>query len=368
MDMAKQAWAEAADRFLQLASGHPDDPAAGPAMGVAVRLAREVDRAADGQDPAARSRAERCVAMAIARFPSHADLPVWALDRKALALEAQAEGRSCEAGPEPSAAQAPPEDRGVAWLRDRAAAAEACIRMAAGDATGAMAAMEARPGLPEGRVGTRRLAARVAALAGLDRDLAADQEVRAALDAQAATVVSAASDRLLRLLPSSRLPIEPAKSPTVDAAAARRLAEVLAAGGCRDAATWIDAGDLLRLRGEPRLALQAYERALSIQPDAREALLGKAESLRIDGGAESLAAAMAIHRRLLSGRDLEPDASRRDHAWWLGQLRQLQILEQSGRFDDRARMRLNRLRAVDPALGGPAFALAFEALPSPPAP
>ena len=50
------------------------------------------------------------------------------------------------------------------------------------------------------------------------------------------------------------------------------------------------------------------------------------------------------------------------NGWWLGQLRQLQILETSGRLDEKAVMRLNRLRALDPGLGGEAFAAAFDAL------
>ena len=71
---------------------------------------------------------------------------------------------------------------------------------------------------------------------------------------------------------------------------------------------------------------------------------------------------MTIHRRLLAGREAGIEAADRDRAWWLSQLRQLQILQAAGRLDEKAAMRLNRLRAIDPALGGVEFAPAFERL------
>ena len=366
MDMAKQAWADAADRFLRLAADHPADPAATAAIGVAVQLGREVDRASDGADAAARARAERSIKLALAGFPGHADRAMWILDRQALSSEARAEGRTTDLGDDPPAStQAVTDQETARWLRQRAAAAEASLRMQSGDAAGALAAMASQAPPPHGRAAARRLAARVAALAELDRDLTSDAEIRAAVDADAATVASMVAARLASLMPQQRLPVVTTDSPTPDAGAARRLVDALKMCSCREAAAWIDAGDLLRLRGEPVAALAAYGTALAIEPDVREALIGQAEASRMAGGAERLAAAMGIHRRLLAGRDLEPDASKRDHAWWLGQLRQLQILQASGRFDDKARMRLNRLRAIDPDLGGDAFAAAFAALATP---
>jgi hypothetical protein len=71
---------------------------------------------------------------------------------------------------------------------------------------------------------------------------------------------------------------------------------------------------------------------------------------------------MGIHRRLLAGREMAADPAAIDRAWWLSQLRQLQILKAANRFDERARMRLNRLRAIDAGLGGADFRAAFEAL------
>ena len=369
MDMARQAWAEASELFLRLGTEHPGDPAAAPAIGVAVQLAREVDRASDGTDAAARAHLERCLRAAMAGFADHPDRPIWFLDRRTLALEARADGRTPDLGPEPANTPAARTDDAIAtMLLRRAAASEAWLLMQDGNAKGAMAVLEAQSPPEAGRAAWRRLSARIAAMADLDRDLTEDAEIRAAVSTDAATVAAIASRRIHALLPAQRLPVTPATSPTSDAGAARRLEALLRASACKDAAGWIDAADLLRLRGEPVAALTAYEMALKIQPDVREALLGQAEALRAAGGPERLSAAMTIHRRLLSGRDLEPDATRRDHAWWLGQLRQLQILQACDRFDAKASMRLNRLRAVDPALGGPMFAAAFAALPAPQAP
>lgn len=362
MDMARQAWSEAADRFLRLALEHREDPAAAAAMGVAVQLAREVDRAADGADPAARERLERSVVAGLSGFPEHPDRGVWRLDRQALMAEARAEGRSPDLGTDPGEATAVADGEVTDALRRRIAAAEAWLRMRDGDAAGAMALMDARPPPPAGRGAGWRLAARIAAMAELDRDLTMDAEISDATRAEPAEVSRLTAARLAQSLPPQRLPVQAATSRAADAGTALRLAALLRKAGCTDAGAWIDAGDLLRLRGEPEAAIEAYASAIASQPDAREALLGQAEALRAAGGAERLAAAMGIHRRLLGGRDLEADPARRDHAWWLGQLRQLQILEASGRLDEKAVMRVNRLRALDPALGGETFAAAFDAL------
>ena len=74
---------------------------------------------------------------------------------------------------------------------------------------------------------------------------------------------------------------------------------------------------------------------------------------------------MGLHRRLLAGREMGGSPSELDRAWWLSQLRQLQILKAANRFDERARMRLNRLRAIDASLGGADLRAAFEAIEPP---
>jgi hypothetical protein len=128
------------------------------------------------------------------------------------------------------------------------------------------------------------------------------------------------------------------------------------------ASDWSRIGDLLRLAGEPELAREAYAQALQLQPDALEPLQGMAEASVALGGEARWSEAMGIHRRLLAGREMGGDEAVQDRAWWLSQLRQLQILQAADRFDERARMRLNRLRAIDAGLGGADFRAAFDAI------
>jgi tetratricopeptide (TPR) repeat protein len=231
-----------------------------------------------------------------------------------------------------------------------------------------MAALDASNTALSGASASRRLAVRVAVLAELDRDVGADAELRAAATANPALLLQHTVDRMRALLPAEQLPLKPSATAAPDAAAARRLRDALEMVQCKDAASWTLTGDLLRLRGEPQAALVAYERALATAPDAREVLLGKAEALFTLGGEQRLAEAMGLHRRLLAGTEMTGDAAQRDRAWWISQLRQLQALQMANRFDERAVMRVNRLKALDASLGGPAFAEAFAALPSVAAP
>jgi tetratricopeptide (TPR) repeat protein len=365
--MVNEKWSDAADHSLRLAREHGADPTSPAAMSLAVRISRELDRAADGTDAAARARLEAAIELAIAAFPEHPDQPLWQLERQTLAIEAKAQGRACKLSDKDPAVQAP-ADATTEWLRARRAAALAWLRLRDGDATGAMAALDASNTALSGASASRRLAVRVAVLAELDRDVGADAELRAAATASPALLSQHTVDRMRALLPAEQLPLKPSATAAPDAAAARRLRDALEMVQCKDAASWTLAGDLLRLRGEPQAALVAYERALATAPDAREVLLGKAEALFTLGGEQRLAEAMGLHRRLLAGNEMSGDAAQRDRAWWISQLRQLQALQAANRFDERAVMRVNRLKALDASLGGPAFAEAFAALPSVAAP
>ncbi len=367
IDMVAEKWSDAADHSLRLAREHGSDPTSPAAMGLAVRISRELDRAADGSDAAARARLEAAIELAIAAFPEHPDQPLWQLERQTLAIEAKAQSRACKLSDRDPAVQAP-ADATTEWLRARRAAALAWLRLRDGDATGAMAALDASNTALSGASASRRLAVRVAVLAELDRDVGADAELRAAATANPALLSQHTVDRMRALLPAEQLPLKPSATAAPDAAAARRLRDALEMVQCKDAASWTLTGDLLRLRGEPQAALVAYERALAAAPDAREVLLGKAEALFTLGGEQRLAEAMGLHRRLLAGTEMTSDAAQRDRAWWISQLRQLQALQVANRFDERAVMRVNRLKALDASLGGPAFAEAFAALPSVAAP
>ena len=358
IDMSADRWAEAADRSLALARGFALDPSSAPAMSLAVRIARELDRASDGRDVAARQRLERAIALGIAGYPEHADQALWQLERQVLAAEAAAESRACELKDMDPLLPAP-ADPVVEGLRARLASARAWTALQRGQAQQALDALASVPPPSPGRAAELRLAARVGALAELDRDVLADAEIAAA---PADAVSAAALAHAARRMPEQRLPVNLVRTPDAGAARARRLAAAVRPSATVAASDWSRIGDLLRLHGEPERAREAYAKALELQPDALESLQGMAEASFVLGGEARWSEAMGIHRRLLAGREMGDDDAAQDRAWWLSQLRQLQILQAADRFDERARMRLNRLRAIDANLGGAEFRPAFEAI------
>jgi len=362
IDMAAEHWSDAADRSMRLAREHATDPSSAAAISLAIRIARELDRAADAGDAVSRTRLENAISLGIKGFPEHSDQPLWQLERQTLATEAKAAERASELSDAAPFTQAA-DDATTQWLRARYAAALACIRLRDGDATGAMAALDASTIALTGSAASRRLAARVAILAELDRDPSADAEIRKAASDCNALLAQVTHERMRALLPSELFPIQPASTPTINAATARRLRDTLELSKNTDAGLWTTAGDLLRLRGDLPEATLAYERALAVAADAREALLGQAEVMFMMGGEKRFISAMAIHRRLLSGREMTANSSLRDHAWWLSQLRELQVLQAANRFDERALIRLNRLQSLDASYGGEDFARAFALLP-----
>ena len=93
------------------------------------------------------------------------------------------------------------------------------------------------------------------------------------------------------------------------------------------------------------------------QPDALELLLGQAECHFATGGEQQLAAAMLIYRRLAAaGPSVNHDA------YWLANLRMLQILDITGRNTQQIKPRIERLRQQDQELGGERYRRGFEAL------
>lgn len=90
--------------------------------------------------------------------------------------------------------------------------------------------------------------------------------------------------------------------------------------------------------------------------DSIEAVRVRAECLFSRGRLEDLAEAMPLYRRLAAS------APPRSEAWWLAELRTLEILDRVGRDTDRIPPRIGRLRAIDPGLGHEGFRRAFEAL------
>jgi len=125
--------------------------------------------------------------------------------------------------------------------------------------------------------------------------------------------------------------------------------------------------EALRAADWPAAALPRYRALRRMHPDRADLLLGEAESLialPIQAADERarIAEALAIYQRLLAGREYAVDAADRTPMWWLCQLRQLECLVRAGDDRERIAARVERLRSLDPSLGGAAFAVRFEAL------
>lgn len=112
----------------------------------------------------------------------------------------------------------------------------------------------------------------------------------------------------------------------------------------------------LRRAGRPTEAARSLERLDERFGGVREYAVERAECLYAIGGFDELSEAMRLYRRIAAGSPPEsPD-------WWLAELRQLQILERVGRDVERIPPRIERLRAIDPDLGGEGVRRQFEAI------
>ena len=117
-----------------------------------------------------------------------------------------------------------------------------------------------------------------------------------------------------------------------------------------------------RILTEGRLlerALAAWDNLAEEHPGTLEILVGRSDALFRSKSEDELGEAMLVYRRLAQG---DPGEVVPADVWWRAQLRQLLILEQVGRSLDRIGPRIERLRLVDPGLGGPEFREAFETL------
>lgn len=112
----------------------------------------------------------------------------------------------------------------------------------------------------------------------------------------------------------------------------------------------------IRRGGDPAEALALAESLPPHARDSREGIRLRAECRFARGRLEDLAEAMPLYRRLAAGSPPHSDA------WWLAELRTLEILDRVGRDTDRIAPRIARLRAIDPDLGGEGHRRAFEAL------
>jgi hypothetical protein len=96
-------------------------------------------------------------------------------------------------------------------------------------------------------------------------------------------------------------------------------------------------------------ALGCARRAVAARGERADLLLSLAEALWGIGGEPALAEAFGLYDRVAR---TVPEGS---PAWWLCQVRRIQVLDRVGRSTDAIAPRVERLKALDPALGGPAF-------------
>lgn len=120
--------------------------------------------------------------------------------------------------------------------------------------------------------------------------------------------------------------------------------------------------DAFRLSGQYSDALAWYDRLIGQQPDSVQLLGGRAECLFHLGGEQRLAQAMQIYKRVAAGLSNDAANPSAKAAFWLAQLRMLQIIDQVGRNTEQIVPRIERLRLEDPQFGGERFRRGFEAL------
>ena len=360
MDLAADHWSDAADRSIRLANEHAADAASPAAIALAIRVSWELDKGADGQDAVARNRLEKAVNLGASTFPDHAEFGLWQLERQTLATEALAEKRTCSLENSAPTASFDANTSTVKEMKDRLNAAQAWIEVEGGHYQAALDCLARSSGVTLGPTASaRRLSAKISATTALAKDISNDQELIAANQKNPGLVAGLTARRLHALMPKERwTAVMPAFNTTLSATAVS-LMNTLSMSNSTDAVAWLDLADLLRFAGEFDQSCKAYDKSLVFKPNSKEALLGKAECLFARNNDASLGEAMSIYKQLLAGQEYEPNPAQRDQAWWLCQLRQLEILRAAKRWDERATMRAARLKALDDTLGSPEFASAF---------
>jgi hypothetical protein len=341
--------ADGARSLLAFAEANAGDPASRHAIDAAVAAARGTGDAA---------LLARVLGTATARFPDHPDHAAWRVELAALALSPDSPEPEREAAPRRLARARDAMDRAdrnrvtdAALRADLAiAGAEAANEMLRpDDALAILARAEAAAKDPALSTALRQrmLEERIAALAQLGRAIEGDAAVRAAIDADAAATADAAARVLRRLLPAdvAALAVTPPDPGVRDRAL--RLADFVQRTAGPDPARDEITVRALLVGGLPDAALATARRVATTRGDRLDALTALAEALWLAGGESNLAEAMPLWTRIAAA------APARGPTWWLAELRRLQILDRVNRNVDVIAPKVARLKAIDPALGGP---------------
>ena len=409
-------WLDAVRLLVELAAGTPEDPLAVPAIDAAVELATNLAAAESAEADSLESRrlAGDVLRTALRTFPRHPRRDAWLLASAGLATE---EGRFDDAieslslvaadGPEARAARVQSLetatraaeaaegrdvarwiDRAEAWLRqlepwpvdppEQADAEEhrsLGVRVALARAR--LHLLADRPAAALVEVATiREVAAlsREQAVEGVRIRLAAfDRLGRADEAAAELRRLSETGDAEAGELLSSRLEVALAAARRAegdgDSERAARIGRESAGPLAEALLAWADGratpprtrqlllvSEGLRRAGRPTPALEVVRRIDARFGSVREVVIERAECLFAAGRLEDLAEAMTLYRRIAASSEEESPA------WWLAELRQLQVLRRVGRDSHRIPPRIERLRQVDGELGGEGIRREFEAL------
>lgn len=247
---------------------------------------------------------------------------------------------------------------------DRLTLHEAEMHLLAGRAVEALARLDSLGALEDRRLLGESMSLRIKAYHALGRSADVVREVTRFLDSIPDQAVSVApsmlaslQDDVERLLDEDRVDEARRRARTDLLPLAEALSEWLATAPL-EAETLpplrVRLGDAFRAAGVFDRALSLYEDALRAQPGVLQAVFGRADCLFALARYEE---AMIEFRRISTSRQ-----EARDRYYWHAELRQLEILDRVNRNTQQIRPRIDRLRQVDPSLGGPRFKPTFDSL------
>ena len=413
LEIAEGRWNEAVAALEALAIEEPGDPGANAAIAAAVDLASSLS-AQLPDDEAAAALARSTLANAMRAFPLHPDRDRWRLQRathelqdgrfedamttlatvpadRPAALEARVQSletatRAAEAAEGRDVARW--IDRAEQWLRQlepwrptppdeadaqtyrelgaRVALARARLHLLADRPAAALVEVatvrESGPLTREQMIEGVRI--RLAAFDRLGRPEDAAEELRrlsASGDTESGSLLESRLETALAAARRAEADGDVDRAERIGRESAAPLADALLAwlearSGPPPARKILLCVEGLRRGGRPTAALDTIGRVEPRYANVREFVLERAECLYAVARLEDLTEAIALYRRIAAG------STEGSPAWWLAELRQLQILRRVGRELDRIGPRIGRLRATDPELGGEGLRREFEAL------